>query len=48
MFFRQGRSKKDGSGGGSKLFSIDLTGHNERQVITPLDGSDPAWSPLIP
>lgn len=48
MFFRQGRSKKDGSGGGAKLYSIDLTGHNERQVITPLDGSDPAWSPLIP
>ena len=48
MFFRQGRSKKDGSGGRSKLYSIDLTGHNERQVITPLDGSDPAWSPLIP
>jgi TolB protein len=48
MFFRQSRSNKDGSGGGSKLYSIDLTGHNERQVITPLDGSDPAWSPLIP
>ncbi len=48
MFFRQGRSNVDGSGGKSKLYSIDLTGHNERQVITPLDGSDPAWSPLIP
>jgi TolB protein len=48
MFFRQGRTKKDGSGGESKLYSIDLTGHNERQVITPLDASDPAWSPLIP
>jgi len=48
MFFRQEPSKKDGSGGKSRLYSIDLTGHNERQVITPLDGSDPAWSPLIP
>lgn len=48
MFFRQQPSKKDGSGGKSKLFSIDLTGHNERQIITPLDASDPAWSPLIP
>lgn len=48
MFFRQGRAKKDGSGGKSRLYSIDLTGHNEREVITPLDGSDPAWSPLIP
>ncbi|MBC8269923.1 MAG: Tol-Pal system protein TolB [Rhodospirillaceae bacterium] len=48
MFFRQERSKADGSGGKSRLYSIDLTGHNERQVITPLDASDPAWSPLIP
>lgn len=32
----------------SKLYTIDLTGFNERQVETPVDGSDPAWSPLIP
>lgn len=48
MFFRQEPSKKDGSGGKSRLYSIDLTGHNEREIITPLDASDPAWSPLIP
>ncbi len=48
MFFRQEPSRKDGSGGKSRLYSIDLTGHNEREVITPLDASDPAWSPLIP
>jgi TolB protein len=48
MFFRQESSKKDGSGGKTRLYSIDLTGHNEREVITPLDASDPAWSPLIP
>jgi TolB protein len=48
MFFRQEPTNKDGSGGKSRLYSIDLTGHNERQVITPLDASDPAWSPLIP
>jgi TolB protein len=48
MFFRQERTKADGSGGKSRLYSIDLTGHNEREVITPLDASDPAWSPLIP
>jgi TolB protein len=34
--------------GTSKLYTIDLTGSNERQVITPVDGSDPAWSPLTP
>jgi TolB protein len=32
----------------SKIFTIDLTGFNERELVTPLDGSDPAWSPLIP
>ena len=48
MFFRQGRTTKDGKGGRSRLWSIDLTGYNEREIITPLDGSDPAWSPLIP
>jgi TolB protein len=31
-----------------KLYTIDLTGTNERQLMTPLDASDPAWSPLIP
>lgn len=31
----------------TKLFTIDLTGFNEREVATPIDGSDPAWSPLI-
>jgi len=42
MFFRESR----GAGGGPRLFSIDLTGYNERQVPTPAFGSDPAWSPL--
>ncbi len=42
MFFREAR----GATGGPKLFSIDLTGYNERQVPTPAFGSDPAWSPL--
>ena len=48
MFFRKEPTKKDGSGGRSRLFSVDLTGQNEREVITPIDASDPAWSPLIP
>jgi TolB protein len=42
MFFRESQ----GAGGGPKLFSIDLTGYNERQVQTPAFASDPAWSPL--
>jgi TolB protein len=31
-----------------KLYSIDLTGYNEREIVTPAEASDPAWSPLIP
>lgn len=45
MFFREtirGEKKT------TKLYSVDLTGYNEREMITPLEGSDPAWSPLIP
>lgn len=34
--------------GGPKLYSIDITGANKRRVPTPMDASDPAWSPLLP
>ena len=44
LFFRT----PQGSRGGADLWSVDLTGVNERRVKTPLDGSDPAWSPLLP
>ena len=43
MFFRE----SPGAKGGPRLFTIDLTGYNERLVATPSFGSDPAWSPLI-
>ena len=46
MYFRQDRRTADGRGGRPKLHSIDLTGYNERMIKTPLDASDPAWSPL--
>ncbi len=32
----------------AKLYTIDITGYNERWLQTPRDGSDPAWSPLNP
>jgi len=47
MFFRTNR----GTGtkpSRTRLYSIDLTGFNEREIITPTDASDPAWSPLLP
>jgi TolB protein len=43
MFFRTGQGS-----GKSDLWSVDLTGVNERAVPTPLDGSDPSWGPLRP
>jgi TolB protein len=43
MFFRESQ----GANGGPHLFTIDLTGYNERQVPTPNFGSDPAWSPAL-
>jgi TolB protein len=47
MYFRQGRTDSRGGGGSSRLFTIDLTGSNQREVVTPGDASDPAWSPLL-
>lgn len=46
MYFRQ---EKPGimKNSNVNLYSIDLTGHNERRIVTPADGSDPAWSPLL-
>jgi TolB protein len=48
MYFKQQPSDSRGRGGGSHLYSIDLTGFNEREIATPADGSDPAWSGLLP
>lgn len=31
----------------SRLFTIDLTGYNLRELPTPTNATDPAWSPLI-
>ena len=48
MFFRE-TPARDPRGGGysSRLASIDIAGFNERQIVTPTDASDPAWSPLL-
>ncbi len=47
MYYRKYPYDNNGGGGETQLWSIDLTGYNERQILTPLDGSDPAWSPLM-
>lgn len=43
MFFREA----PGENGGPSLYSIDLTGYNERRVPVQQFASDPAWSPLL-
>jgi TolB protein len=35
-----------GEGFSSHLASVDITGFNQRQVVTPTGAADPAWSPL--
>lgn len=34
------------NGRSAKIYTVDITGYNERALPTPRDGSDPAWSPL--
>jgi TolB protein len=46
MFFRETPSSRGGKS--THLYTVDLTGRNEREILTPSDASDPAWSPLIP
>ncbi|MEM8951710.1 MAG: Tol-Pal system beta propeller repeat protein TolB [Pseudomonadota bacterium] len=41
-------SRKNYSTNTTRLFTIDITGYNERELPTPLDASDPDWSVLIP
>lgn len=43
MFFRE----TPGGDGGPALYSIDVTGYNERRIPTSGFASDPAWSPLL-
>ena len=47
IFYRESRADDQGKGHSSSLWSIDLTGFNERKVSTPNDASDPSWSRLI-
>ena len=48
MYFKQSPTNDDGSGGESHLYRIDITGFNERRMVTPSFASDPAWSPILP
>jgi TolB protein len=43
QFFRTAKNS-----GKTSIWQVDLTGANERQLPTPVDGSDPAWGPVLP
>ena len=47
IFYRETKSNSQGEGFSAKLWSIDLTGYNERLIETETDGSDPSWSSLL-
>ncbi len=42
IYFREARP-----GAPPQLWSVDLSGRNERRMVTQTDASDPAWSPLL-
>ena len=48
MYFKQEALVDDGKSASVNLFKIDITGFRETRIVTPSDGSDPAWSPLLP
>ena len=45
MYFKQDAPIDDGKSASVNLYKIDITGFRETRIITPSDGSDPAWSP---
>ena len=45
-YFKEVPVGRGGQGRKAKLYTIDITGFNERELSTPEDASDPAWSPL--
>jgi len=48
MYFKESPAGPGGRETVSRLYSVDLTGYNEREIPTLTDASDPAWSPLLP
>jgi TolB protein len=47
IFYRETKTNSKGEGFSAKLWSIDLTGYNEKLVETVTDASDPSWSSLL-
>lgn len=47
-YFKEVPTGSQGEGRRARVYTIDLTGYNERMMPTPGDASDPAWSPINP
>ena len=47
VFYRETKAGSKGEGFSAKLWSIDITGYNERRLSTKTDASDPSWSSLL-
>ncbi len=43
QFFRTSQGRE----GKSSVWQVDVTGVNERRLPTPVEGSDPAWGPIL-
>ncbi len=44
IMFAKGERSQGNVAGKNRIYSIDLTGYNEREIPTPNDASDPDWS----
>ncbi len=44
IMFAKGWPSKGSVAGKVRIYSIDVTGYNERPILTPSDASDPEWS----
>ncbi len=47
VFYRETKAGAKGEGFSASLWSIDITGYNERKLTTKTDASDPSWSSLL-
>ena len=47
MYFKQDAPVDNGKSSNVNLYKVDITGFREERILTPSDGSDPAWSPLL-
>ena len=47
MYFKQDAPVDNDKSSNVNLYKVDITGFREERILTPNDGSDPAWSPLL-